>query len=159
MLLIYLKIYLNNIPLFKENRNLFIDQFRVWIKDLLSKNFQISDSKNGILINEIFEILLNKEIIEKIPFDYDLLIERMGKNELISSSHYWTEGVVQKLLLENPNQEFYGFSVDDIYDFESAKRVYFYFKKYFESDDYDLFLFTKENLTTNEKISFLHDIL
>ena len=46
---------------------------------------------------------------------------------------------------------------DEMYDFETAKKVYFYFKKCFYLCGYDPFSFTKNGLTYDEKVSFLHD--
>jgi hypothetical protein len=48
---------------------------------------------------------------------------------------------------------------DQIYEFDSAKRIYCYYKKVFNVIPYDPFSFTKEYLSETKKNSFLHDIL
>ena len=52
-----------------------------------------------------------------------------------------------------------GIMFDEMYDFDVAKRVYVFYKKHFYMCGYDPFSFTKEILTDDEKISFLHDIV
>lgn len=48
---------------------------------------------------------------------------------------------------------------DDMYDFQSAKLVYVLYKKYFFSCNYNPFSFTKKELSNDDKIRFLHEIL
>ena len=45
-----------------------------------------------------------------------------------------------------------------MYDYNNAKKVYHLYKKHFYLCDYDPFSFTNENLTKEDKISFLHDL-
>ena len=51
------------------------------------------------------------------------------------------------------------FKFNRMYDFDLAKRVYHLYKKHFYLCDYDPFSFTDKELTDDEKISFLHDIV
>jgi hypothetical protein len=46
-----------------------------------------------------------------------------------------------------------------MYSTESAKKIYHFYKKHFYLCGYDPFSFTKEKLTDEEKIGFIHDIL
>jgi hypothetical protein len=46
-----------------------------------------------------------------------------------------------------------------MYDLKSAKKVYHLYKKHFYLCDYNPFSFTHNELTKDEKISFLHDTL
>ena len=61
-----------------------------------------------------------------------------------------------RFLIKNLNSESF---FDEMYDFETAKKVYFYFKKCFYLCGYDPFSFTKNELTYDEKVSFLHDVV
>ena len=98
----------------------------------------------------------------RIP-DYFLRVENLSEDlynlEFIKSNPDWNlESVRQKVennrFITNKPLKF-----DEVYNFETAKRVYFYYKKVFHSVGYNPFSFTKENLSDNEKRSFLHDIL
>jgi len=51
------------------------------------------------------------------------------------------------------------FNFNQMYDFDFAKRVYHLYKKHFYLCDYNPFSFTEQELTEEEKISFLHDIV
>jgi hypothetical protein len=56
-------------------------------------------------------------------------------------------------------QEQRTFKFNEMYSAESAKKIYHFFKKHFYLCGYDPFSFTKEKLTDEEKISFIHNIL
>ena len=51
------------------------------------------------------------------------------------------------------------FNFNRMYDFDFAKRVYHLYKKHFYLCNYDPFSFTEKELTDEEKISFLHNIV
>lgn len=51
------------------------------------------------------------------------------------------------------------FNFNQMYDFDFAKRVYHLYKKHFYLCNYNPFSFTEKELTDEEKISFLHDIV
>jgi hypothetical protein len=51
------------------------------------------------------------------------------------------------------------FEFNEMYSFESAKKIYYFYKKHFYLCGYDPFSFTKEKLTNEQKISFIHDIV
>jgi hypothetical protein len=57
------------------------------------------------------------------------------------------------------NDEVTQFKFNQMYDFDLAKRVYRLYKKHFYLCDYCPFSFTDKELTDEEKISFLHDIV
>ena len=47
----------------------------------------------------------------------------------------------------------------NMYDYDNAKKVYHLYKKHFFLCNYDPFSFTHKELTKDEKIGFLHNIL
>ena len=51
------------------------------------------------------------------------------------------------------------FEFNEMYSTESAKKIYHFYKKHFYLCGYDPFSFTKEKLTDEEKIGFIHNIL
>lgn len=57
------------------------------------------------------------------------------------------------------DEEINQFNFNQIYDFDLAKRVYHLYKKHFYLCNYDPFSFTDKELTYDEKVSFLHDIV
>lgn len=57
------------------------------------------------------------------------------------------------------NNDVKQFNFNKMYDFDLAKRVYHLYKKHFYLCDYNPFSFTDTELTDEEKISFLHDIV
>jgi hypothetical protein len=71
----------------------------------------------------------------------------------------WNKEKIDFLLENNSFKTKKIISFDEMYDFDAAKRVYFFYKKVFALIPYNPFSFTKETLTKNQKISFLHDIL
>jgi len=56
-------------------------------------------------------------------------------------------------------QEQRTFGFNEMYSTESAKKIYHFYKRHFFLCGYDPFSFTKEKLTDEEKISFIHNIL
>ena len=57
------------------------------------------------------------------------------------------------------NNDVKQFNFNQMYDFDLAKRVYHLYKKHFYLCDYSPFSFTDKELTDEEKISFLHDVV
>jgi hypothetical protein len=87
------------------------------------------------------------------------LEDDLGKLDFVKDSNIWKSGYIQDYLKHNPqiNQKPYKFN--DVYTIESAKRVYDYHKKHFMLCDYDPFSFTTKELSNEEKMRFIHDIL
>jgi hypothetical protein len=96
---------------------------------------------------------------ERIP-DYFIKIENLREDlnqfEFIKS---FDEESLNDLITNNKFIKIRGIMFDEMYDFDVAKRVYVFYKKHFYMCGYDPFSFTKEILTDDEKISFLHDIV
>jgi len=57
------------------------------------------------------------------------------------------------------NNDVKQFNFNQMYDFDLAKRVYHLYKKHFYLCEYSPFSFTDKELTDEEKISFLHDVV
>ena len=96
---------------------------------------------------------------ERIP-DYFIKIENLREDlnqfEFIKS---FDEESLNDLITNNKFIKIRGIMFNEMYDFDVAKRVYVFYKKHFYMCGYDPFSFTKEILTDDEKISFLHDIV
>lgn len=64
---------------------------------------------------------------------------------------------IEDLLRDNSfiNERYHSFQ--DAFDVKSAKLIYEFFKPCFYKFDYDPFSFTRESLTDQDKISFIHN--
>mgnify|MGYP003340079440 CR=1 FL=1 len=83
------------------------------------------------------------------------LFDGLSKIDFITESENWKNGKYSKII-ENKPLKSYEFS--DLYDIQTAKLVYEYFKSHFYDLEYDPFSFTKEKLTKSQKLSFIHDV-
>jgi hypothetical protein len=130
---------------------------------------------------ELFEYAINQRILEnkidKIPVrDYvaklnfdgiipqnlirmENLVDDLSQLEFITESSYWKSGEIIDLISNNKFYNKKPFEFTDLYSFQSASRVYNYYKKHFFICDYDPFSFTKENLSEEQKFKFIHAIL
>lgn len=63
---------------------------------------------------------------------------------------------ISTLISENPFRNERHHSFEEVYDVRSAKLVYEFFKPCFYKFDYNPFSFTKEHLSDNDKITFIH---
>ena len=85
--------------------------------------------------------------------------EDLGKLDFVRESEIWKSGYIHDYLIKNNHINIKPYKFNEIYTFESAKRVYEYHKKQFIICEYDPFSFTKEELSNEEKMRFIHDIL
>jgi hypothetical protein len=91
-------------------------------------------------------------------------LKKWDFNDKIPNFFIKKENIIEDLTSLGLNSD--GFSIEDeinqfnyyeMYDFNSAKRVYQYYKKHFHLCNYNPFSFTTNELTEEEKISFIHD--
>jgi len=135
----YVRENLKLIPITKNKRDNVNLLFNLWINEIFCENFFLNDSTSNILTKRIMENLI---FFEK-------------KNQLTENENK----IIQRVLDECEKEEFMDFDIKNVYEFISAKKVYFYFKKYFNIHNINPFSFTHNNLTTDEKMSFLHDMI
>jgi hypothetical protein len=101
-----------------------------------------------------FDITIPKHYIRM-----ENIIEDMGKIDFINESQLWLSGYVKNYLKKNEHITTHPYKFNSIYTFETAKKVYDYYKQFFLILGYDPFSFTTEELTNEQKIDFLHGIL
>lgn len=133
------------LPLLREKFNYFVD------KSLISNKLVVKPTI--FLENEPLEMkyLEKWTFDDKIP-DYFVRIEHFYDD--LEKIDFITEiGPKNKSL----NDDLYDYR--NMYDYDNAKKVYHLYKKHFFLCNYDPFSFTHKELTKDEKISFLHDIL
>ena len=91
------------------------------------------NSDSFIRFENIQNDVLSLDFIKKDPnlFDHSIFSDKSFKNERF-------------------------LNYNRMYSFESAKKVFNFYKTHFSSLGYDPFSFTKENLTDEQKIDFIH---
>ena len=134
--------------------------------DLLTLNEQFNEFIDKIIISDKLRVkvlvLLDKEYPEmmylkkwvfddKIP---DYFVREECFDEDIKNINFITDFEVKKHKLNDDSYDY-----KTMYDLKSAKKVYHLYKKHFYLCDYNPFSFTHNELTKDEKISFLHDTL
>jgi hypothetical protein len=153
----YQNFYLEK-PILKNNRN-FGQRFTKWVSENFwsqGSHFFLStryDDVNNFFQNWTFETEdvdfyvrmehLQSDIL-KLPFilktdeENTRILQLLEDNRYINERHY---------------------SFQDVYDVKSAKLVYEFFKPCFYKFGYDPFSFTRNVLSDEDKITFIHDTL
>jgi hypothetical protein len=97
-----------------------------------------------------------------IPKNYirmENIVEDMGKIDFINKSPLWSSGYIKNYLNKNEHITTHPYNFNSVYTFKTAKKVYEYHKQFFLTLGYDPFSFTTEELTNEEKMRFLHEII
>lgn len=127
--------------------------FNIWISKVFKRE------KLSSTITEEYKIKnYSKDIFSKWRFDEKI------PNFFIRDEYFYEDLMNLDFINEDfgqnvKNDKKTQFAFDEMYDFDSAKLVYFYYKTVFNLIPYNPFSFTTESLSDSEKISFLHDIL
>ena len=150
-----------NLVYTKDSHEKLVITYEKFIKEMLL--YQLSLNDKDLETRPIQKNYLSKYgFNNRIPdffIKMESLEEDLGNLDFVKNSKIWESGYVQDYLKHNPfvNQRPYKFNTS--YSMESAKRVYDYHKRHFIIFDYDPFSFTTKELSNEEKMKFLHDIL
>lgn len=145
----------------KDNPQKLITTYESFIREMLLYN-------KVVTIEDLENRPIQKSYLSKYHFDnripdtfikMESLEEDLGKLDFVRESDLWKSGYIHDYLVNNKYINIKPYKYNDIYTFESAKRVYEYHKKQFIICEYDPFSFTKEELSNEEKMRFIHDIL
>lgn len=148
--LLHLKGDLRSIQLKKHHFEALKTEFNDWGKQMLVPN------KLKITVNDAFiETNNTPKYLKKWVFDQKTPDFFVKSEDLINDLNK-LGFVDEDIILDNDVKQF---KFNQIYDFDFAKRVYHLYKKHFYLCDYNPFSFTDKELTDEEKISFLHDIV
>ena len=149
---LFLKLDVNNgavkkkfLPLLKEKFNYFVDNSLTANKLVIKPEIFLENEPPEMKYFEkwTFE--------DKIP-DYFVRIEHFYEDlEKIDFINEITN------INNTLNNDLYDYR--NMYDYDNAKKVYHLYKKHFFLCNYDPFSFTHKELTKDEKIGFLHNIL
>jgi hypothetical protein len=139
----------------------FVETYETFIREMLLYN-------KVTTVEDLEKSPIQKSYLSKYSFEsripdffikMESLEEDLGKLDFVRESEIWNSGYIRDYLKHNPHINKKPFKFNDVYTFESAKRVYEYHKKQFIISDYDPFSFTRQELSNEEKMKFIHDIL
>ena len=160
---IFLTTRYDNIVIEKNGHKSVIDDFNKWVINVFEPRKTTVGINPDYSINDINYDFFSKWTFEqKIPdffIKMENLREDLEKLDFIKSDPNWNSSKIDEILENNIFRTRKSLKFDQVYNFESAKRVYFFYKRVFNIVPYNPFSFTTENLSESEKVSFLHDIL
>jgi hypothetical protein len=155
-----------NLILFAKEKNKH-DEIKKTFNNWISNTFQseklcvklnANNTAKNIDINYFLKWTFNGKKPD-ILIRIENLIEDLEKLDFIKSDTTWDSLKVKQIIENNIFRNNRAIKFDKMYDIQSAKLIYVYFKSVFNLVPYNPFSFTTENLSESEKISFLHDIL
>jgi hypothetical protein len=148
--LLHLKGDLRLIQLKKHHFDDLKTEFNDWGRRMLIPN------KLTIVVNDTFIKTNNTtKYLKKWVFDHKIPDFFVKSEDLINDLNR-LGFIDEDIIINNDVRQF---NFNQMYDFDLAKRVYHLYKKHFYLCDYSPFSFTDKELTDEEKISFLHDIV
>lgn len=158
---IFVNFSINAIILKKNKRELIREIFNKWIDTKFYSNKLVVDTPFfNATQKPIHPEIFNWKFSSRIP-DHVVRIEHfmedMSKIDFIVNGNPWKNGEVYNYFQNNNFITKRNFSFSEMYDIESAKKVFFYYKNHFYMYDYDPFSFTLENISDEEKIKFIHN--
>ena len=148
--LLHLKGDLRSIQLKKHNFDALKTEFNKWGRQMLVPNKLIIVVNNTFIETNNTTKYLKKWVFEQKTPDFFV------KNEDLVNDLNKLGFIDEDIIINNDVKQF---NFNRMYDFDLAKRVYHLYKKHFYLCDYSPFSFTDKELTDEEKISFLHDIV
>jgi hypothetical protein len=149
---------------FKDKHNLMVDNFTIFINELFS--YEQIKPKFGIN-SKRFKVILDT-YISKYNFDVTIpsnfiRMENIGEDickiDFIKNSPLLSSGYIDNYLTKNTHINVRPYKFNSVYTFKTAQKVYEYHKQFFLTLGYDPFSFTTEELTNEEKMRFLHEII
>ena len=144
----------NRLQTFVKTYEAFIREMLLYNKVTTVEDLKIRPIQNSYLYKYRFESRIPDFFIKMESLEEDL-----GKLDFVRDSEIWKSGYIQHYLKNNDYINKKPFNFNEVYTFESAKRVYDYSKKQFIISDYDQFSFTRQELSNQEKMKFINDIL
>jgi hypothetical protein len=138
--------------------------FSIFINELFSHKeiktkFDINPKKDNIILNTYVS---KYNIDVTVPTNFirmEHIVEDMSKIDFINQSHLWSSGYIKNYLTKNEHINNRPYKFNSVYTMETAKKVYEYHKQFFLTLGYDPFSFTTEELSNEEKMRFLHEII
>jgi hypothetical protein len=149
---------------FKDKHNLMVDNFTIFINELFSykeikPKFGIESKRNKVILDSYiskynFDVTIPSNFIRM-----ENIVEDISKINFIKDSPLLSSGYIDSFLSKNVHINVRPYKFNSLYTIETAKKVYEYHKQFFLILGYDPFSFTTEELTNEEKMRFLHEII
>lgn len=144
-------------PLTKKSQDA-TTKFNEWVSNtFLTHNLDVFISPKYQSNHSFFDKwTLNNDFLPDFVIRVENLSEDLRKLPFIMEDNEFNESNFLNLLQNNSflNKRYQSFN--EMYDFDSAKLVYRYYKSFFYKFNYNPFSFTNKPLTDEEKIKFLH---
>lgn len=155
MISLYFKKHFNNRLIKKELTPIYKKMFNEWVDTAFISNKLIVSVANlpKFTISGVNQ-LEKWTFSDKIPNSF---VRLENYEDDIHKIDFINEELIDLPKINLKEQRTFGFN--EMYSTESAKKIYHFYKKHFYLCGYDPFSFTKEKLTDEEKISFIHNIL
>jgi len=149
---------------FKDKHNLMVDNFTIFINELFSykeikPKFGIESKRNKVILDSYiskynFDVTIPSNFIRM-----ENIVEDISKIDFIKESALLSSGYIDNFLSKNNDINSRPYKFNSVYTMETAKKVYEYHKQFFLTLGYDPFSFTTEELSNEEKMRFLHEII
>lgn len=149
---------------FKDNHSVTVENFTVFINELFSRKqikpkFGVNSKRDKIILDTYiskynFDVTIPSNFIRM-----ENIREDIRKIEFINDSPLLLSGYIDNYLEQNEHINVRPYKFNSVYTKETAKKVYEYHKQFFLTLGYDPFSFTTEELTNEEKMRFLHEII
>ena len=149
---------------FKDKHNLIVDNFTIFINELFSykeikPKFGIESKRDKVILDSYiskynFDVTIPSNFIRM-----ENIREDIRKIEFIKNSSLLSSGYIDNYLSNNNYINVRPYKFNSLYTMETAKKVYDYHKQFFLTLGYDPFSFTTEELSDEEKMRFLHEII
>jgi hypothetical protein len=155
MISLFFKKHFNNKLIKKELTPLYKKMFNEWVNTAFISNKLVVSAVNlpKFTIKDVNQ-LEKWTFNNKIPNSF---VRLENYEDDIRKIGFINEEFIDLSQINLQEQRTFGFN--EMYSLESAKKIYHFFKKHFYLCGYDPFSFTKEKMTDEKKISFIHDIL
>ena len=140
---------------FIENYENFLNEVFVYTK-VPKRNVMKEENEKKFLKNYISKYSFDGKVPDQF-IRAENLIDDISKLEFVTESGLWKSGYVQEYLSNNKYINIRPYKFNSVYTQKSAKLIYEFYKKHFFICGYDPFSFTKEELTNEEKMRFLHE--
>lgn len=163
MFSIFLNFQLQTFALPKNLKNELKKQFNIWVNKIMLNEKLIIERKFLLGVNTETETYFCENLFKGRMPDFLIRMENiqedLEKLDFIKNDLSWDSKKVEEELKTNKIKIEREYKFNSMYDIETAKKVYTFYKTHFYFCDYNPFSFTTETLTEKEKINFLHDIL
>lgn len=147
-----------NMVIDKFSHNFVIKKFNEWVQSILVEKKLIAEINKSInKVNgddNFFQIFVFDKKKPDFFIRNEFIYQDLEKLSFIQNDLQYFSSLVDNNTKYNSRP----LEFNDVYDLESAKLVYFLYKRCFFWANYNPFSFTKEILSENQKIRFIHDI-